>query len=325
MKTKQSITKLGFVSAFIILSLSLFQCSNKVEVFSVTGTVTYATGIPADGAIVTITSDAEQTVVVNNVVCSENGEYTLYGLVEGTYYLSSHYNTANLNNLKAAGYTFKTSEPVMVELAEDKVQDIQLVNEPGGDDKISTTDGTWRFDKAHSNVNWATAYMGQNAELTGKFNIFDVSINFDEANPEATTIEAWVQLSTANTGEPGRDDLGKCLNGYLGVATDTLDDGTYYVSDPLTDTAFFSSTSVVVWGDGYKAAGSMEFKGISKPVELLFNYIGQADFSTEQDGSNVRGGFNGEFHFNAISDYEVSSTSIADLVRVSINANYRKN
>ena len=49
--------------------------------------------------------------------------------------------------------------------------------------------------------------------------------------------------------------MGKCLNGYLGVVTDTLADGSYYVSDPLTDTAYYESVSISAFGDGYKAVG----------------------------------------------------------------------
>lgn len=201
-----------------------------------------------------------------------------------------------------------------------------------GSDVINTTDGTWSLDKSHSNVNWKTAYYGDNAWLTGKFNKFGIDLNFDEANPTATTIEAWVQLSTFNTGEPGRDGTGKCGSGYMGVdwtgsAGDTLADGSkdpaFY--DPATDFAWFNSTSVSVYGDGYLAKGDFTFRGVTKTVDLYFNYIGQVDYSDEQDGSKIKGGLTGEFEFLALSDFGVSSTSIADKIKITIGANYKKN
>lgn len=293
--------------------------------YSISGHVTYADQVPADGAIVTISNDAGAADILNSIVCGRDGGYSFSGLAEGTYYLSSIYNTENTNNFKSAGFNFMTLETLAVEVLGDVSQDLILVNAKSGADIINTDDESWRFDKAHSNINWATAYMGENALLTGKFNSFNVSIDFDESAPENTTISAWVQLSSANTGEPGRDELGKCLNGYLGVVTDTLSDGSYYVSDPLTDTAYYESVSISAFGDGYRAVGDFSFRGVTKSVNLYFSYLGQADFSAENDGSNIRGSFDGEFEFLAISDFGVSSNSISDKILLTINANYRKN
>jgi len=327
MKRKIKIKQISLFIALTVLGAISFQCSKDTDdpLSNISGTITYADGIVADGAVITISSDEIGATIINKVVAGSDGAYLIDGLANGTYYLLADYNTANENNKKSSGYNFVTAEPISVQVSGSITQDIALVNPVGGNDLVNTEDESWRFDKAHSNINWATAYMGENALLTGKFNSFDVDIDFDESNPEATTISAWVQLSSANTGEPGRDNLGKCLNGYLGVVTDTLADGSYYVSDANTDTAYYKSISVSVFGDGYKAEGNFTFKNITKSVDLYFNYIGQADYSAEGDGSNIRGSFRGEFDFLAISDFLVTSTSIADQMSVSINANYRKN
>ncbi|MEX0988334.1 MAG: YceI family protein [Bacteroidales bacterium] len=321
MKTK---INRSFLFLFLLSGLMLYQCG-KDNTYTVAGNVTYGDAIPARGAVVSVSTDSTAGTILNSVVSDAEGFYSIAGLNEGSYYLSSHFNTENVNILKSAGYNFRTASPVLVEVLEDITMDITLVTEPGGNDKVNSEDGSWRFDKAHSNVNWSTAYMGDNALLTGKFNSFGIDIDFDEAVPANIKIRAWVQLSSANTGEPGRDNLGNCLNGYLGVETDTLTDGSYYVSDLNTDTAYYKSTTVTSFGDGYKASGDLIFKGITKEVDLYFNYLGQADYSAAGDGSNFRGSFKGEFEFNAISDYGVTSTSISDKINVSINANYRKN
>lgn len=191
----------------------------------------------------------------------------------------------------------------------------------GGDDVINTYDDSWRYDKAHSGVNWKTMYFVDNALLTGKFNTHHVSIDFDESNPSEGQIEAWVQLSTFNSGEPGRDNPGKCGPGYMGV--DYLD--TNYTVNPSTDTAWFHSTSIQSFGDEYLAQGELTFRGVTKTQEMYFTYLGQKDYSESQDGSNVKAGFIGEFSFLARTDYNVPSTSIADKVTVTINVNMRKN
>lgn len=204
-----------------------------------------------------------------------------------------------------------------------KDDDITPLSSSGssGIDIINTTDGTWSFDKAHSNVRWETMYYEDNALLTGRFNNFNISIDFDEANPQNGKIEAWIQLSTFNTGESGRDAPGKCGPNYMGIQyLDTL-----YTVDPATDTAWFNSTSIERYGDGYLAKGNLIFKGVTKSQNMYFKYTGQKDYSDPPDGSKIKGGFSGEFTINATTDYGVTSTSIADKVTVLINANYKKN
>lgn len=78
----------------------------------------------------------------------------------------------------------------------------------GSKTPAATDSGAWKMDKSHSNVMWETAYMGSATSLTGRFNMFDIKCNFNEADPSKTTVKAWVQLSTYNTGEPGRDAFG---------------------------------------------------------------------------------------------------------------------
>jgi polyisoprenoid-binding protein YceI len=193
---------------------------------------------------------------------------------------------------------------------------------------INTSDG-WTLDKSHSAINWQTAYIGDQAFLTGKFNKFGVNVDFDQANLAASSISSWVVLSTANTGEPGRDGIGKCLNGYLGVQHngDTLENGSIDPNGIIgsSDTARFSTTDIVAYGSGYKAIGNLEFKGVTKPATLVFTYTTEKDYSEDQDGSKLRASFMGDLNFNAKSDYGVTSTSIADLINVRINTIFRKN
>ena len=184
---------------------------------------------------------------------------------------------------------------------------------------INSTNNTWAFDKTHSNVNWETEYYGDHAFLTGKFNNFKVDIVFDSQDPTNTKIDAWVQLSTFNTGEPGRDGPGKCGPGYVGVKyTDTNN-----TVNPATDTAWFTSTSSKIEYDYYVATGTFTFNGVSKTVDMKYKFTGLTEV-TNQFGTSDKGGFKGEFMFLALSDFGITSTSIADEMYVTVNANYSK-
>ena len=218
---------------------------------------------------------------------------------------------------------------VLAQCAKDDSFTLLTSEDVTGEYTINTTDNSWRFDKAHSNVQWKTAYVGDQAWLTGRFNKFAANVDFDQQDLANSSINGWVVLSTGNTGEPGRDALGKCLNGYLGVAHngDTLQDGSL---DPAgiiasSDTAKFITTSIMEFGDAYKAVGTLNFRGQTSDIEMIFDYITEKDYSSAQDGSNIRASFSGEFDFLAKTDHGVTSTSIADLVTVELNAQFRKN
>jgi polyisoprenoid-binding protein YceI len=188
---------------------------------------------------------------------------------------------------------------------------------PSEEGAVNSTNSTWTFDKTHSNVNWETEYYGDHAYLTGKFNNFKIDIVFDNASYETTQINAWVQLSTYNTGEPGRDGPGKCGPGYVGVKyLDTL-----FTPDPATDSAFFKSTSTRIEKDMYVATGTFTFMGVTKTVDMYYTFTGITN-EMSQGKASKKAGFKGMFKFNAISDFGVTSTSIADEMIVTVNANY---
>ena len=196
-----------------------------------------------------------------------------------------------------------------------------------GDAVIDTEGVEWRFDKAHSNIEWETAYLGELALLTGRFSDFNISVDFDEQHPESSSIEAEVVITSNLTGEPGRDRLGGCLNNSLGVIHngDTLADGSLDPDgvDPASNVASFKSNSIIREGPNYICTGNLTFHGVSKEVELVFNFLGVIDNSDAKDGSDLRAGFSGQFSFMALTDYGVESGNIGDEVTVKINCQTR--
>ncbi len=209
---------------------------------------------------------------------------------------------------------------------EDAVNPIQGTDVTGEVAINTATD--WGLDKTHSSVNWKTAYFGDQAFLTGKFTSFTLDVNFDQADLANSTMAATVALNTCNTGEPGRDNLGKCLNGYLGVAHngDTLADGSLDPAgiDANSNVASFTSDNITVYGNGYKATGDLVFKGETSTVDFIFTHFAEKDYSANQDGSRIRASFNGSFDLKAKSIHGVTSSSIADIVTVEVNGVFRK-
>jgi polyisoprenoid-binding protein YceI len=182
-----------------------------------------------------------------------------------------------------------------------------------GTEHLGLTDGKTSFDKVHSSVNWATQYLGGTAVLTGKFNTFGFnSFNFYEDNPDSIYFEAYVYLNSVNTGEPQRD--GGCLLTTFGTSA-----GAGYVDSNLaiikTKSVAFSTTD-----KGYIVTADFTFLGVTKEVTAKLDYIGTSD-----QGSYVEHGFQLAFSINAITDFGLTATNVADNVDIKCAGNFKKN
>lgn len=177
-------------------------------------------------------------------------------------------------------------------------------------------DISWTFDKAHSNVNWESKYLNYSSGmLTGRFNQFNFTPKFvfNEADLNSSSINAWVLLSSVDSGEPGRDGLGKCIRSYMGI---TYLDTNKTITNPVSDTAWFRSTRFVKSGTGYVVFGNLQFNKyrtpsgfadgtpIVKPAILYLVYNGTSDFDNNGDLvlDRYRASFTGRLKFKR-SDY----------------------
>jgi polyisoprenoid-binding protein YceI len=188
----------------------------------------------------------------------------------------------------------------------------------------ASIDTSWTFEKSHSNVNWESRYYDfSSTMLTGRFNnfLFNPKFQFDETNLSAAVIDFWVQLSTFNTGEPGRDGYGKCGLNYLGIVF--LDSNKTQV-DPLSDTAKFHCSSITIDShDGYTMHGTLSFNRwlnasghangdpIVNNVDIHLSFNGMRDFDSNNDGTydKLRAGLTATFKFNR-SDYMDNQSTV---------------
>lgn len=184
-----------------------------------------------------------------------------------------------------------------------------------GDDVVKVSEG-YVFDKMHSSVRWETAYFGTSALLTGRFNSFEMSIEFDEANPANTTLTGKVTLSTVNTGEPGRD--AGCLLGTFGIEN----------GNAASDIATFTSTKVTHDKKGkFDVEGEMNFHGVKAPIKGKLTYVGTTFFDANSGVRNAPlnlSGFMFDFEMGAKSTFGIVSDNIADNVKIIASGQFKK-
>jgi polyisoprenoid-binding protein YceI len=124
----------------------------------------------------------------------------------------------------------------------------------------ATKTTTWTIDTAHSSVEFAVKHMVF-ATAKGRFGQFSGTVNFDQDQIEASSVEVEIDLASVTTNQAQRD-------AHLHSA-DFFDVEKY-------PTATFRSTSVSGSLDDFTIDGELDLHGIVKPVTLKGEFLGQA-------------------------------------------------
>jgi polyisoprenoid-binding protein YceI len=111
---------------------------------------------------------------------------------------------------------------------------------------------TWTADSAHSEVDFSIRHLGI-SNVHGRFGKVAGTIVLNEADVTKSTVTATVDVSTVDTGEPGRDNHLKS-DGFFDVAK--------------YPTASFTSTSIVKKGGNLEVTGNFTLHGVTKPIVL---------------------------------------------------------
>lgn len=114
----------------------------------------------------------------------------------------------------------------------------------------------------HASVNFKISHLGY-SWIYGRFNDFEGTFSWDADKPEASAINVTVNTESVDTNHAERDKHIRSED-FLNVAENA--------------TATFTSTSVEVTGDNSaKVSGDLTLNGVTKPVVLDANFIGEGD------------------------------------------------
>lgn len=359
---KKLIRILGIIAFLTGIAILLTECKKDETTYGILDGAVTLDGTPADGAIVTLSTEANAANVIARVVADASGVYSIMGVEAGTYYLNAIWEPSNNNNLlKSTNTVILTGVETEVSVDGDMTQDVALAGAvSGGNVVFDAADWTW--DNTHSTIEFEFPYDAFNAVFTGHFATvgFD-ELYFDEANPENTSIKAWVDVTSVETGSAsppcghGRDGITGCIGGTFGVEFDPADtvdayctNGTLVSNWPNEElvvhdlwgdgsettymkqhavvgnsgVATFKSTSVTAYGTGYLAKGDLDFAGSSTTVDLYFNFV---EGYEKESNSSKYSSFYGWFKMAAATDFGIVSGHVGDAdVTVKISAQYNR-
>ncbi len=119
----------------------------------------------------------------------------------------------------------------------------------------------FKIDPNHSSVNFAVAHMGVST-VVGRFTAFDGKIVLDDKDISKSSVNVTIKTASINTDVPNRDNDLRSAN--------------YFDVEKFPEITF-QSKSVEKKGDSYVAHGALTIHGVSKDVDLPFDFKGPAD------------------------------------------------
>jgi hypothetical protein len=227
---------------------------------------------------------------------------------------------------------------------------------PGDMTKGDTAE--WKLDKVHSSVLWSTAYVGAAGLLTGRFNQFGITAvapdsmkkytttgqpqkdsdwAFYESDPTKTFLTGYVQINQSNTGEPGRD-AGCNVRGMSTVAIETgvqnlkpvniaIIKSTKIELDPYSND--YLVTLDLTWHSYWDTLPGGQINPDLPPSsqKTLRGIVGKLKYFPVATITPTTGtpykvfGLQLKFQFDC-REFDIQSTSIADVIDIECNMNF---
>jgi polyisoprenoid-binding protein YceI len=138
---------------------------------------------------------------------------------------------------------------------------------------------TWQIDYSHSHIYFTARHM-MISKVRGRFSQWEGSIEFDEQNPENTTVNVAVDVSSINTRDDQRD-------GHLRSPD-------FFNAPEFPQMVFKSKRVVMESVNEGKLYGDLTIRGVTKEVVLDVEYAGQAKspWGTLSAGFSAKGSLN---------------------------------
>lgn len=115
----------------------------------------------------------------------------------------------------------------------------------------------WTVDKAASKVAFSSSFDG--GAFTGSFRRWDSAIRFDPANLAGSSVTATFDMTSAVTGDAGRDEA--------------LPQADWFSAKAFPKATFTAKTFKALGGNRYQAVGTLTIRGVTKPLTLPFTLV----------------------------------------------------
>lgn len=143
----------------------------------------------------------------------------------------------------------------------------------------------YNLEKTHAFLTFKVGHSGGLSKYRVSFTDFDANLNFDPADPEASTLSVSVNPLAVETNYPGDYKAGHAESPYESWNED-LGRNPQWLNGDAFPSIEFSSTAITRTGESTgTVAGDLTFLGETKPITLdvSFNGVGNAPWFGERD------------------------------------------
>ena len=124
----------------------------------------------------------------------------------------------------------------------------------------TTKTTTYSIDKAHSEVTFQVRHLL--TKVRGRFSEFEGTIEYDEANPERSSVNVTIQAASVDTSERDRDTH--------------LRSADFFDVEKFPALTFKSTRVTRKGSEGFDVAGDLTIHGVTRPVSLAVTLLGKA-------------------------------------------------
>jgi len=164
--------------------------------------------------------------------------------------------------------------------------------ETGTQTGTTAAQGVWQADPFHTQVEFAAKHLGM-MTVRGHFAEVQVTGTINPDQPEASSIEVTIQTASIRTHNAQRDNDLRSSN-FLGI-------------DEYPTMTFKSTSIEHVGGVRYTLTGNLTIKGVTRPVTLNMNRLGE--FNDPMMGHRI--GYSGETKINR-KDFGMNFNPVLD-------------
>ena len=165
---------------------------------------------------------------------------------------------------------------------------------------------TFAIDKTHSEIGFQVRHLV--TKVRGHFTDFSGTLQFDEAQPDASSVTFSVNTASIDTGTPDRDTH--------------LRSDDFFAVDTFPAITFASSRVTKRSAGLFDVEGTLTIRGTAKPITLPVTFLGAA----KDPWGNARVGFESEITINR-TDYgltwnaalETGGFLVGDEVKISVS------
>ena len=192
--------------------------------------------------------------------------------------------TLSLSMVSAAALTLAACGSAQTENTADTAEaapaapvEVVEATQAGLVDLSEVSSGAYSLERTHAFLTWKVGHSGGISDYTVQFGDFDADLDFNTADPTASSLSVTINPANLIVNYPGDYLAGHGNSGYETWAEDMARNERWLNADNFPEITFTSTEVALTGADTGTVTGDLTFLGVTQPVTLDVSYNGFAN------------------------------------------------